>query len=44
LARVKSLGRKYGGKTNISLKGLKEVEIIQKKGNAVRTSKMAAHQ
>jgi hypothetical protein len=38
------LGRKYGGETNISCNGLKEVEIIQKKGNAAAMVKIAALQ
>jgi hypothetical protein len=36
------MGKKFGGETNISCKGLKEVEIIQKKGNAVVMVKIAA--
>ena len=43
-ARVDSTGRKFGGETNISCKGLNEVDTIQKKGKAVETARMAAHQ
>jgi hypothetical protein len=39
---LKEPGRKYGGETNISLKDLKEVDTIQKKGNAVRMRRIAA--
>jgi hypothetical protein len=41
---VKLSGKKFGGKTNISSKGLKEVETIQKNGKAVETVRIAAHQ
>jgi hypothetical protein len=40
---VNSAGKKFGGNTNISCRGLKEVETIQKKGKAVATAKRAAH-
>ena len=43
-ASVDSTGKKFGGETNISCKGLNEVETIQKKGKAVETARITAHQ
>jgi hypothetical protein len=43
-ASVDSTGKKFGGDTNISCRGLNEVETIQKNGKAVETARMMAHQ
>jgi hypothetical protein len=43
-ASVDSTGKKFGGETNISCRGLNEVDTIQKKGKAVETARIAAHQ